>query len=126
MTQPRCQEPASRPLPTATFKAELPDFSEPAANQPATDTTGGGGGGPPYDDEPVLMHDDLRVLAWDVLLARNALCTLEHLLRDADGMDSGPVRGLVVLLEGPRARLDLAVDALANIARDCQVEGVPR
>lgn len=123
MTQPQAQESGPRPLPTATFTAPLPDFGDPAGDAPPTDNSGGGGG-PPDDDDPVLMHDDLRRVAWDVQAARDGLGTLTELLRDAGSLDTASVRGLVVLLEGPYARLDVAMTSLAEIAAECRVEGI--
>lgn len=124
MTLPQAQQPGPRPLPTATFTASRPDFGDPADDDPLPNDTGGGGG-PPDDDGPVLMHDDLRQLAWDVLAARNGLCALDQLLRGTEGPERGIVSGLVVLLEGPRCRLDVAVEALASIASEFHVDGIP-
>lgn len=72
----------------------------------------------PEDDEPVVMHDDLRELMVDAVDSFRAVKVLGLLLRGEvpPELDKAGQHGLAVLLEGVENRLALVVDGLVVMA----------
>lgn len=76
----------------------------------------------------LIGKHEVQQLAADVQDATFALQALRRMLRDMATGQPAPTqfhRGLAVLLEGPTARLDLAFDAVVEMAKVLGVEGVP-
>ena len=72
----------------------------------------------PEDDEPAVMHDDLRELMVDAVDSFRAVKVLGLLLRGEvpPSLDTAGQHGLAVLLEGVENRLALVVDGLVVMA----------